>query len=144
MAESGKSASGTAGSGKVDPERMLEVFAGVFRKAGEIETIPIASIEGHQEQGELSLKVLMATEDFVMLWAERGAGLIDPPHQHDDHESVAMLLKGRMRMHIGGEEFEVGPGDVWRHPPGVVHGSEALEPCIQIEIKSPPRRTWNL
>ena len=131
-------------TGSVDPVRMLEAFAGVFRKAADIPEIPITSIEGHQERGQLSLQVLMTTEDFVLLRAVRGKGLVDPPHQHDDHESVAMLISGRMRMHIGGEEFDVGPGDVWRHPPGVVHGSTALEDCVQIEIKSPPRKTWNL
>ena len=35
-----------------------------------------------------------------------------------------------------------GPGSVWRHDPGVVHYSEALEDCVQIEIKSPPCKTW--
>jgi quercetin dioxygenase-like cupin family protein len=126
-----------------DPSRLLEAFAGVFRKDADIPEQPVAAIEGHQEQGRLSLKVLMTTEDFVVLKAFRGKGLVDPPHRHDDHESVATLVSGRMRMHIGGEEFEVGPGDVWRHPPGVVHGSTALEDCVQIEIKSPPRKTWS-
>ena len=127
----------------VDAARALEIFAGVFRKDDTIEEIPITNIEGHSEQGQLSLKVLMTTKDFVLLKAWRGAGLVDPPHKHDDHESVATLISGRMRMKIGDEEFEVGPGDTWRHPPGVVHSSVALEPCVQIEIKSPPRRTWN-
>ena len=126
-----------------DAARLLEAFAGVFRKDADIPEIPFHAIEGHQEQGRLSLKVLMVTEDLLVVKAMRGKGLIDPPHKHDDHESVATLISGRMRMHIGGEAFEVGPGDVWRHPPGMIHGSEALEDCVQIEIKSPPRKTWS-
>jgi len=102
----------------------------------------IHAVEGAVEQGELSLKVLMVTENFMMLRARRGKGLIDPVHQHDDHESVATLLSGRLKMRIGEEEFIAGPGDVWRHPPGVPHFSEALEACVQIEIKSPARKTW--
>ena len=39
-------------------------------------------------------------------------------------------------------EFIAEPGDVWRHPAGVAHYSEALEACVQIEIKSPARKTW--
>jgi quercetin dioxygenase-like cupin family protein len=127
----------------LDPARALEAFAGVFRKAAEIPRLKVGAIEGHAEQGELWVEELMTTENFVVVRAIRGKGLVDPPHQHDDHESVATLISGRMRMHIGGEEFEVGPGDVWRHPPGVVHGSTALEDCVQIEIKSPPRKTWS-
>ena len=126
------------------PERILEAFAGVFRNDAQIPEEPVHTIEGHAEQGQLSLKVLMATKDFVVLKAWRGKGLVDPPHKHDDHESVATLISGRMRMQIGDETFEVGPGDTWRHPPGVVHSSVALEECVQIEIKSPPCRTWNL
>jgi quercetin dioxygenase-like cupin family protein len=47
-----------------------------------------------------------------------------------------------MRLVIGGEEFIAEPGDAWLHPRGVPHFSEALEDCIQVEVKSPPRKTW--
>ena len=43
-----------------------------------------------------------------------------------------------------GREFIAGPGDSWVHPRGVPHYSEALEDCVQIEVKSPPIRTWRL
>jgi len=94
------------------------------------------------EQGELSVTVLMVTENMLVLRAWRGKGLVDPIHQHDDHESVATLLSGKLKMQIGDKGFIAGPGDVWRHPPGVPHFSEALEECVQIEIKSPARKTW--
>ena len=45
-------------------------------------------------------------------------------------------------MRIGDAEFIAEPGDVWRHPAGVPHFSEALEESVQIEIKSPARKTW--
>jgi quercetin dioxygenase-like cupin family protein len=47
-----------------------------------------------------------------------------------------------MRLVIGGEAFIAEAGDCWIHPRGVPHFSEALEDCIQIEVKSPPRKTW--
>lgn len=74
----------------------------------------------------------------------RKKGLIDPLHQHDDHESMAILLPGKLRMVIDGNESILGPGDSWLHPHGVPHYSEAHEDCVQIEIKSPPIRTWRL
>ena len=43
---------------------------------------------------------------------------------------------------IGGKEFIAEPGTSWIHPRGVEHFSEALEDCEQLEIKSPPRKTW--
>ena len=123
-------------------DRIMTPMAALFRAASDIPEEPIHAVEGAVEQGELSVKVLMVSDNFVTLWIRRGKGLIDPVHQHDDHESVATLVSGRLKMWIGDEEFVAGPGDVWRHPPGVPHYSEALEECVQIEIKSPARKTW--
>ena len=75
-------------------------------------------------------------------WIRRGKGLIDPGHHDDDHEAIATVVSGRLRMRIGDEEFVAGPGDCWRHPAGVPHCSEALEECVQIETKLPARKTW--
>jgi quercetin dioxygenase-like cupin family protein len=38
---------------------------------------------------------------------------------------------------VGSEEFIMGPGDVCRHPKGVLHGLEAIEDSVVVEIKSP-------
>ena len=123
-------------------DRIMAPMEALFRAAADISEETIHAVEGAVEQGELSVKVLMVADNFVTLWIRRGKGLVDPVHQHDDHESVATLVSGRLWMKIGDEEFVAGPGDVWRHPPGVPHYSEALEDCVQIEIKSPARKTW--
>ena len=120
-----------------DNDRFLELTNQIFRADSDIIEEEVHAVEGAVEQGELALKVLMVTENFIMLRAWRGKGLIDPIHQHDDHESVATLISGKLKMKIGDKEFIANPGDVWRHPPGVPHYSEALEECVQIEIKSP-------
>jgi quercetin dioxygenase-like cupin family protein len=72
------------------------------------------------------------------------AGVRVPSHSHDDHESVVYLIKGRMTLTIGDQTFEAKAGDVWCHPIGVSHTSVTLEDSVAIEIKSPPRKTWNL
>ncbi len=126
-----------------DQNRIMELTNKLFRSDSDIPEEEVKAVEGAIEQGELSLKVLMVTENMIMLRAWRGKGLIDPLHQHDDHESVATLLSGKLKMKIGDKEFIANPGDVWRHPPGVPHFSEALEECVQIEVKSPARKTWS-
>jgi len=123
-------------------DRMMTPMDVLYRAAKNMPEETIHAVEGAKEQGELSVTVLMVTENMLVLRAWRGKGLIDPIHQHDDHESVATLLSGKLKMQIGDKEFIAGPGDVWRHPPGVSHFSEALEECVQIEIKSPARKTW--
>ena len=126
----------------VAEERLMTAMAEIFRLDDAIEEERITAVEGAVEQGHLSVKVLMVTDEFVLLKAFRKKGLIDPVHKHDDHVSVATLVSGRMRMTIGDEEFIAEPGSVWRHDRGVVHQSEALEDCVQIEIKAPPCKTW--
>ena len=95
-------------------------------------------------QGVLAVAPLVCGDESSMTRWTRKKGLIDPLHQHDDHESVAILLSGKLRMVIDGVETILGPGDSWVHPRGVPHYSEALEDCVQIEVKSPPIRTWRL
>ena len=122
--------------------RSLQPLAAVHRHPEELVEETVRAIEGVVQQGHLSVEVLMVTEEMVMMKIRRGKGLIDPSHVHEDHESVATLISGRMRNYIGDEEFISEAGSVWRHPPGVVHSSEALEDCVQIEVKTPARKTW--
>lgn len=102
----------------------------------------VGIIETVEEAGVVKVAPKMIGEDMIFIEAFKGKGTIDPMHQHDDHESIGYLLSGAMRMVIDGEEFLLEPGDVWRHPRFVPHLSEAIEDCVQLEIKSPPRKTW--
>ncbi len=122
--------------------RYLEPFTTLQAEPGDTPIETIAAVEGAVPEGRLTIQVLMVTERLLVLKATRSKGLIDRPHKHDDHESVATLISGRLRNVIDGREFIAEPGATWRHPPGVVHSSEALEDCVQIEIKTPPRKTW--
>ena len=101
-------------------------------------------LEGHDSGGHVELKPMMVGRDMVLVEIFEKAGVIVPEHSHDDHESVVYLVRGRMKLFIGDQTFEAVAGDVWRHPVGVRHTSEALEDCVAIEIKSPPRQTWNI
>ena len=101
-----------------------------------------APIEGVKPKGNVEVRRAMVGNEILMLHVFREKGLIDPVHKHMDHETVAYLIKGRLRLVIGGEEFIAEAGTSWIHPRGVEHFSEALEDCEQLEIKSPPRKTW--
>ena len=85
----------------------------------------------------------MVGNNVLLMEAHREKGLVDPEHAHDDHESICYLVRGRMRVVIDGKEFIAQPGDVWRHRLGVSHYHETLEDSLQIEIKSPARKTWD-
>ena len=55
---------------------------------------------------------------------------------------MCCLLYGKLRLHIGEQSFLAEPGDVWMHPQGVPHYSEALADSCQIEVKAPACKTW--
>lgn len=90
----------------------------------------------------VSVKPLLVGEEALLIEIRQAKGVRVPEHRHDDHESVIYLVRGRMRLTIDGQVSEVGPGDAWIHRRGVPHFSEALEECLTIEVKTPPRKTW--
>src|ERR1700704_1604177 len=55
-------------------------------------------------------------------------------HAHP-HEQVLFVLKGRIRMKIGGESYELGPRDVAHMPPNVPHSLAALEDTEVVSAK---------
>lgn len=122
--------------------RYLEPTKGFFTQLKDLTPERLGAVEGVKPKGKVVVRQAMVGQDILMLHVLREKGLVDPLHQHDDHETVAYLIRGRLRLVIGGEEFIAEPGTSWIHPRGVPHFSEALEECEQLEIKSPPRKTW--
>jgi len=100
------------------------------------------AVESGQITGVVTVKTLMVSEQVVMLESFREAGVTDPSHRHDDHETVCYLKSGRLRVFIGEQSFVARPGDSWFHPVGVMHHAEALEDSVQLEVKVPPIKTW--
>ena len=125
-----------------DDERALSPTGADFVSGSGIPIEPVMAIEG-AGVGNLGIKPLMVGDNVLVMEAHRERGLVDPEHAHDDHESICYLVSGRMRVVIDGKEFIAQPGDVWRHQIGVPHFHETLEDSLQIEIKSPARKTWD-
>jgi len=125
-----------------DTERFLPRTEGYFSVRDDLPVERLAAVEGVKPKGTVEIRRLMVGEEILMLHVFREKGLVDPVHKHMDHETVAYLIKGRLRLVIGGKEFIAEAGTSWIHPRGVEHFSEALEDCEQLEIKSPPKKTW--
>lgn len=56
-------------------------------------------------------------------------------HSHP-HEQIAICLSGRQRMTVGGETFELGPGQAAVIAPNVPHSAQTLEDSEVISAKS--------
>jgi len=124
-----------------DASRHLDVTPYLSIDNAAVTPEKIATVEGKRLDG-VTVRKLHAGEDMLLLEVRRKKGVIDSTHRHDDHETVSYLISGKLRLIIGGKESIAGPGTSWRHPRGVDHYSEALEDCVQVEVKSPPRKTW--
>jgi mannose-6-phosphate isomerase-like protein (cupin superfamily) len=77
--------------------------------------------------GDLVSHVLLQRGDtdsaLTMTWVRVPPGAGQAPHSHDP-EQCYVIVRGTGRMLVGTEEQDVGPGDLVRVPPGVVHGIE--------------------
>ena len=63
-------------------------------------------------------------------------------HQHP-HEQVGMILAGKVRFIIGGEEKLLGPGDFYRIPGNTPHKVITLdEPARALDIFTPVREEY--
>lgn len=60
-------------------------------------------------------------------------------HTHDRTDKYYFVLEGVARIHIGGEEREVGPGWAALARPGVPHGvaNAGQEPLVVLVFQSP-------
>ncbi len=109
----------------------------IAAKNADVETVAVNAVEGKPTYGgDILMKPLMKGDEMTFLEIHYAAGVGTPPHTHT-HESLAYVVKGKVKSTVDGQEFIMGPGDVCRHPKGVLHGLEALEESVVVEIKSP-------
>jgi quercetin dioxygenase-like cupin family protein len=72
----------------------------------------------------------------MVVTLEAGAHL--PLHQHPN-EQLTYLLRGRLRLVVGGVAHELGAGDALLIPGGVPHSADVLEEALALDTFSPPR-----
>jgi len=103
----------------------------------DVKELRVKKVEGKTvNNGELIVKPLIAGDRMTLLEIQYEPGVGAPVHVHQ-HESLAYVVKGKVKMTVGKEIYILGPGDVCRHPQGVPHGVEAIERAVVVEIKSP-------
>jgi quercetin dioxygenase-like cupin family protein len=103
----------------------------------DVEAVAVSAVEGKPLYGgNMFVKPLIKGDEMTFLEIHYAAGVGAPLHTHT-HESIAYVVKGKVKSTVGSEEFIMGPGDVCRHPKGVLHGLEAIEDSVVVEIKSP-------
>jgi mannose-6-phosphate isomerase-like protein (cupin superfamily) len=69
-----------------------------------------------------------------------GPGQAQKPHTHGDQDKIYVVLEGRGRIHLDGQEDAVGPGEAVVARAGAPHGvmNDGPEPLVLLEIDTPP------
>jgi quercetin dioxygenase-like cupin family protein len=84
-------------------------------------------------------RVLIDGVHAQLIWSKFEPDGDYPMHSHP-HEQISVMLQGRMRLTVGEEVEEIGPGDMWYAPADVLHGGELLgdDPVVFVDIYAPP------
>ena len=87
-------------------------------------------------------RTLNAGDHTMLVEVSMDRGAVVPWHTHP-HEQVGYLASGRLLFELGEDEkLEMAPGDSWLVPSSVPHQATALEPCLFVDVFSPPREEY--
>jgi quercetin dioxygenase-like cupin family protein len=89
----------------------------------------------------IKLKTLVYGENTLFSEFRLEANSKLPKHAHP-HEQTGYLVKGRIRLTIGQQTFEVNPGDCWCITGNTEHSAEILEDSVAVEVFSPVREDY--
>ena len=110
----------------------------ILARNTDVNAINVKAIEGQTVYGgNLMVKPMMMGDEMTIMEITYTSGVGAPMHKRT-HESLVYVVKGKVKTVIEGDgEYVLGPGDVCRHPAGLMHTVEALEDAMMIEIKAP-------
>jgi mannose-6-phosphate isomerase-like protein (cupin superfamily) len=102
--------------------------------------------EAHiEERGRLRSHFLMDVGDLgsrnlAVTWVDVPPGAEQRAHSHEESEQVYVIVRGRGRMHVAGDEEEVGEGDLVFIPPATDHGivNDGDETLVYVSATAPP------
>lgn len=89
----------------------------------------------------IQIKTLCYGESMLMTEFLLQKDAILPEHSHP-YEQTGYLVKGKLRLFIGGESKELIPGDAWNIAKDMLHKAEVLEDAVAIEVFCPVREDY--
>jgi mannose-6-phosphate isomerase-like protein (cupin superfamily) len=97
------------------------------------------------ERGRLRSHFLMDAGDLgsrnlSITWVDVPPGAEQHSHSHEDSEQVYVIVRGRGRVHVAGDEEDVGEGDLVFIPPATDHGirNDGDETLVYVAAAAPP------
>ena len=121
--------------GEITAEQETEML---LSRNPDVEAVNVKAIEGETVYGgKLMVKPMLKGDEMTIMEIHYTPGVGVPMHKHT-HESLVYVVKGKVKTNVEGEDEQVlEPGDVARHPAGVMHSVEAIDHSVTIEVKAP-------
>jgi len=86
-------------------------------------------------------KILASGGGLMTVEFHFAQGAVGALHSHP-HEQVGYVVSGRFRFTLEGRDVELGPGDSYYVSPHLVHGAEALEEGVLLDVFTPQRQDF--
>ena len=85
---------------------------------------------------------IASTETIMLSHVNFDEGCLVPEHRHPN-EQCGIVLSGRIRFTIGGQEHIVEVGDFFMIPANEVHSAVAIDgPAVALDVFVPPRSDY--
>ncbi|MCX8118360.1 MAG: cupin domain-containing protein [Desulfobacterota bacterium] len=102
------------------------------------EVVPTQIAPGRKRYLSHLSNLMMVVIDFE----DGPASQMDPPHSHP-HEQISYVVSGEVKVLLGNEVLQLGPGDLFSVPPHVPHSVQVLTPKARlIDAFSPIREEF--
>jgi mannose-6-phosphate isomerase-like protein (cupin superfamily) len=82
----------------------------------------------------------LGSRNLAITWVDVPPGAEQRSHSHEDAEQVLVIVRGRGRMQVAGDDENVSEGDLVFIPPATDHGivNDGDEPLVYVSATSPP------
>ena len=90
--------------------------------------------------GEIFLR-LFTGEKIMVARVDGPSGAVAPKHSHP-HEQMTLVLSGRIKCVVNGEQRELGPGEILHLSSQVEHEVTFVEPTTLLDIFHPVREDF--
>ncbi|MCI8577293.1 MAG: cupin domain-containing protein [Lachnospiraceae bacterium] len=98
-------------------------------------------IQGTDIGGGITRRILAHEGGMMIVEATFQKGAVGTAHRHP-HEQVSYILSGKFRYTMDGESYILEKGDTYYVPPEVLHGAEALEDSVILDVFTPQREDF--
>lgn len=89
----------------------------------------------------LTRRTLVFGEKMMICEFDFDSNVTIPIHTHP-HEQVGYVVRGKVRMTIGDQSYELATGDSYCAPSNIPHGAYTYEPTVIIDTFNPPREDY--